>query len=62
MTLDEQQSIYDRVEELTRMAHGEATAAALLLLGDRVVGVLDGILSRLRAIADHLESIDESMP
>ena len=42
-----------------RLAEGDATvlAASLLLLGDRVVGVLDGVLSRLRAIEESLDSL-----
>ena len=76
MTPEEQQDIRARTRELVELAlraaaashppsvcTGEAaTIAVVLLLTDRLVGVLDGILSVLRRIEEHLGNIVERKP
>ena len=62
MTPEDRQKLRDRVFELAVPTQGEAVAGALLLLGDRLVGSLDGILSALRAIEEHLGNIVEKTP
>ena len=60
MTYDEQGSLRERLKELALVTEKEMTAAAIILLTDRLVGMLDGILARLRAIEDSLENIGVS--
>jgi hypothetical protein len=64
MTAEEQRTLHERLGELVAIADGgPTTAAAILLLTDRLVGVLDGILSALRAIEDKLNNdLDERIP
>jgi hypothetical protein len=51
------------MRELIEAGDGDVTAAAIIILGDRVVGALDGILSALRAIEERLGNLhDERMP
>ena len=54
MNPEERQEMRDRVAELLAATQGNAVAGAIVLLSDRLVGVLDGILSRLRTIEDKL--------
>jgi hypothetical protein len=53
MSPEEKDGLRARVEDIT-LATGEPTAAAIILLADRLVGVLDAILARLRGIEDKL--------
>jgi hypothetical protein len=56
MTPEDQQKIRKRVSELWAPNDDKAaTAGAILDLGDRIVGMLDGILRALRAIEDKLQ-------
>jgi hypothetical protein len=52
----------DSMRELIEASDGDVTAAAVIMLGDRLIGSLDGILSALRAIEEHLGNIAERMP
>ena len=61
MSPEEQWTLNQRVTELQQAAAGEATAAAILILGDRLVGVLDAILGRLRTIEERLGGIESEI-
>ena len=56
MSPEEQKSLHERTNELLSIAGDDVTAAAILLLADRLVGVLDGVLSRLRTIEQILDN------
>lgn len=63
MNQEDQQDIRKRTIELIALTSPEgAGAAAILLLADRTVGVLEGILGALRAIEDKLGDIHGDMP
>jgi hypothetical protein len=62
MNPEERKQMRDRLAELSVATQGEATAGAIVLLGDRIVGVLDGILSALRAIEDKLDAVNPQPP
>ena len=61
MNPEDRQELRDRIFELAVPAQGEAVAGAILLLGDRLIGSLDGILSALRAIEDKLDDISREV-
>jgi hypothetical protein len=61
MSPEDRIMIRNRVEELEALSN-EATTAAILLLADRLVGSLDGVLSVLRTIEERLGNIAERMP
>jgi hypothetical protein len=63
--MEEYGDLIKRCESLRRFWSGPEvlTAAVVMELGDRLVGSLDGILSALRAIEEHLGSLhDERIP
>lgn len=56
MTEEDERALRLRLRDLVSIAGEATTAATILLLTDRLVGVLDGILSRLRSIEENLEN------
>jgi hypothetical protein len=67
MDREEQEDLLRRTKEIVGLIGGDSsaavTAASLLLLGDRLVGMLDGIRAGLRLIEDQLNSdLDERTP
>ena len=62
MTPETREVFNDSMRELIEASDGDVTAAAIIILGDRLVGVLDGILSVLRTIEEHLGNIVERKP
>jgi hypothetical protein len=67
MEREDAESLLRRTQEIIGLVGGDAnstvTAASLLLLGDRLVGMLDGIRSDLRLIEEQLNNdLDERIP
>lgn len=64
MEREDAESLLRRTKEIVGLAGGDVNsavmAASLLLLGDRLVGVLDPILARLRGIEDSLDDMGRS--
>jgi hypothetical protein len=59
MTPEDRENLHKRIAELTDYTDNEAVIGSIMLLTDRLIGMLDGILNVLRAIEEHLANIDE---